>query len=128
MPRPGDPDNSPISALNSAPVHLVSARAAGYRAGIPLLQLTDAPSWRWKRQVMKSETHPDYHTIKVVMTDGTDFLTRSTWGKPGDTMNLDIDPRSHPAWTGGAQQLIDRGGRLSRFQKRFSGLGLTKKT
>jgi large subunit ribosomal protein L31 len=76
---------------------------------------------------MKSETHPDYHTIKVVMTDGTEFLTRSTWGKPGDTMNLDIDPKSHPAWTGGAQQLIDRGGRLSRFQKRFSGLGLTKK-
>jgi large subunit ribosomal protein L31 len=122
MPRLGDPDNSPISALNSAPVHLVSARAAGYRTGVPLLQLMDAR----KLQVMKSETHPHYHTIKVVMTDGTEFLTRSTWGKPGDTMNLDIDPKSHPAWTGGAQQLIDRGGRLSRFQKRFSGLGLTK--
>ena len=76
---------------------------------------------------MKSETHPDYHTIKVVMTDGTEFLTRSTWGKPGDTMNLDIDPKSHPAWTGGAQQILDRGGRVSRFQKGFSGLGLTKK-
>jgi large subunit ribosomal protein L31 len=78
-------------------------------------------------RAMKSEIHPDYHTIKVVMTDGSEFLTRSTWGKPGDTMNLDIDPKSHPAWTGGAQQLVDRGGRLSRFQKRFSGLGLTKK-
>jgi large subunit ribosomal protein L31 len=76
---------------------------------------------------MKPEIHPGYHTIKVVMTDGTEFLTRSTWGNPGDTMRLDIDPKSHPAWTGGAQQLIDRGGRLSRFQKRFSGLGLTKK-
>src|SRR5579883_1308357 len=76
---------------------------------------------------MKAEIHPDYHTIKVVMTDGTEFLTRSTWGKPGDTMHLDIDPKSHPAWTGGAQQLVDRGGRLSRFQKRFSGLGLRKK-
>jgi large subunit ribosomal protein L31 len=79
-------------------------------------------------KVMKPEIHPGYHTIKVVMTDGTEFLTRSTWGKPGDTMRLDIDPKSHPAWTGGAQQLIDRGGRLSRFQKRFSGLGLTNKT
>jgi large subunit ribosomal protein L31 len=78
-------------------------------------------------KVMKSEIHPGYHTIKVVMTDGTEFLTRSTWGKPGDTMRLDIDPKSHPAWTGGTQQLIDRGGRLSRFQKRFSGLGLTNK-
>jgi large subunit ribosomal protein L31 len=75
---------------------------------------------------MKSEIHPGYHTIRVVMTDGTEFLTRSTWGSPGDTMNLDIDPKSHPAWTGGTQQLIDRGGRLSRFQKRFSGLGIKK--
>jgi large subunit ribosomal protein L31 len=78
-------------------------------------------------RVMKPEIHPGYHTIKVVMTDGTEFQTRSTWGKPGDTMHLDIDPKSHPAWTGGAQQLVDRGGRLSRFQKRFSGLGLKKK-
>mgnify|MGYP006272329465 CR=1 FL=1 len=40
---------------------------------------------------MKAEIHPDYHTIKVVMTDGTSFETRSTWGKAGDTMQLDID-------------------------------------
>ena len=70
---------------------------------------------------MKSDIHPNYHTIKVVMTDGTEFTTRSTWGKEGDTLNLDIDPKSHPAWTGGSQQLLDRGGRLSRFQMRFSG-------
>jgi large subunit ribosomal protein L31 len=75
---------------------------------------------------MKPDTHPDYHTIKVVMTDGTEFTTRTTWGKPGDTLHLDIDPRSHPAWTGGQQQLVDRGGRLSRFQKKFAGLGLKK--
>ncbi len=68
---------------------------------------------------MKSDIHPDYHTIKVVMTDGTTFETRSTWGAEGDTMTLDIDPTSHPAWTGGGQQLIDRGGRLSRFNKKF---------
>jgi large subunit ribosomal protein L31 len=36
-------------------------------------------------------------------------------------MHLDIDAKSHPAWTGGHQQLVDRGGRLSRFQKKFSG-------
>jgi large subunit ribosomal protein L31 len=70
---------------------------------------------------MKSEIHPNYHSIKVVMTDGTEFTTRSTWGKEGDVMHLDIDPKSHPAWTGGQQQLLDRGGRLSRFQKKFSG-------
>jgi large subunit ribosomal protein L31 len=71
--------------------------------------------------VMKPDTHPDYHLVKVVMTDGTEFTTRTTWGKPGDTMHLDVDPKSHPAWTGGQQQLLDRGGRLSRFQKKYSG-------
>ena len=70
---------------------------------------------------MNAEIHPEYHTIKGVMTDGTEYLTRSTWGKEGDTLNLDIDPKSHPAWTGGSQQLMDRGGRVSRFQKKFSG-------
>src|SRR5262249_59679836 len=76
---------------------------------------------------MKPDLHPDYHTIKVVMTDGTEFTTRSTWGKEGDTMHLDIDPKSHPAWTGGQQQLVDRGGRLSRVPKKFVGIGLQEK-
>jgi large subunit ribosomal protein L31 len=75
---------------------------------------------------MKPDTHPEYHPIKVVMTDGTEFTTRTTWGKEGDTLRLDIDPKSHPAWTGGQQQLVDRGGRVSRFQKKFAGLGLKK--
>src|SRR5947199_7209378 len=75
---------------------------------------------------MKPDTHPEYHSIKVVMTDGTEFTTRTTWGKEGDTLRLDIDPKSHPAWTGGQQQLLDRGGRLSRFQKKFAGIGLKK--
>lgn len=72
---------------------------------------------------MKSDIHPDYHMVKVVMTDGTEYMTRTTWGKEGDTMNLDIDPKSHPAWTGGSQQLMDRGGRLSRFSKKFADFG-----
>jgi large subunit ribosomal protein L31 len=76
---------------------------------------------------MKSDIHPDYHTIKVVMTNGTEFHTRSTYGKEGDTLNLDIDPSTHPAWTGGSQQLLDRGGRLSRFNSRFGGLSFGKK-
>jgi large subunit ribosomal protein L31 len=37
---------------------------------------------------------------------------------------LDIDPSSHPAWTGGNQSMLDRGGRVSKFKKRFDGLGL----
>jgi len=81
----------------------------------------DAGAGERKGSPMKTEIHPDYHTITVVMTDGTEYQTRSTWGKEGDKLNLDIDPKSHPAWTGGTQQVLDRGGRVSRFQKKFSG-------
>ena len=55
---------------------------------------------------MKSDTHPDYHESIVQTTDGTTFSTRSTWGKAGDTLKLDIDPTSHPAWTG-VHRLVD---------------------
>jgi len=75
---------------------------------------------------MKADIHPHYHMIKVVMTDGTEYQTRSTYGKEGDTLNLDIDPKTPPAWTGGSAQLLDRGGRLSRFNSRFGSLGAKK--
>ena len=70
---------------------------------------------------MKKDIHPDYHEIKVVMTDGSEFMTRSTYGAEGDTLQLDIDPTTHPAWTGGSQHLVDRGGRVSRFNNKFKG-------
>lgn len=76
---------------------------------------------------MKADTHPDYHMIKVQMTDGTVYETRSTWGKEGDTLLLEIDPTSHPAWTGGQHKLLDTGGRLARFNKRFGNISLGKK-
>ena len=67
---------------------------------------------------MKAKIHPDYHEITVVMTDGTEFKTRSAWGKEGDVLKLDIDPLSHPAWQGGAQKVIEKA-QLSKFEKRF---------
>ena len=72
---------------------------------------------------MKKDTHPDYHEINVVMTDGTSYKTRSTWGKPGDTLKLDIDSKSHPAWTG-IHRLVDTGGQLAKFNRRFQDFGL----
>ena len=71
---------------------------------------------------MKKDIHPDYHTIKVVMTDGTHYETRSTYAKEGAELHLDIDPKTHPAWTGGGQHLVDRGGRVSRFKNRYKGI------
>ena len=71
---------------------------------------------------MKKDIHPEYHTIKVIMTDGTEDETRSTMGKEGDVIRLDIDPKSHPAWTG-QHRIVDSGGQVARFNKRFAGLG-----
>lgn len=74
---------------------------------------------------MKPGIHPDYHEITIVMTDGTEYKTRSTLGKAGDSLRLDIDPKTHPAWTG-VHRLIDSGGQLAKFNKRFQGMGLKK--
>ncbi|MCZ6720030.1 MAG: 50S ribosomal protein L31 [Alphaproteobacteria bacterium] len=75
---------------------------------------------------MKKDIHPDYHEITVVMTDGTTYTTRSTYGKAGDTLKLDIDSKTHPAWTGGQQHLVDTGGQLSKFKRRFKDFDTSK--
>jgi large subunit ribosomal protein L31 len=72
---------------------------------------------------MRDGIHPDYHMINVKMTDGTVFQARTTWGKEGDQMALDIDPLAHPAWTGGNAKLMDTGGRVSKFKNKYAGLG-----
>ena len=66
---------------------------------------------------MKKDIHPKYHEINVIMTDGSTFKTRSTWGKEGDTLKLEIDSKSHPAWTGGKAGLNESEGQVARFQK-----------
>ena len=73
---------------------------------------------------MRQNIHPDYHEITVVMTDGTEFKTRSTYGQSGDVLRLDIDPTTHPAWIGGNTRLLDTGGRVSKFKKRFANFDL----
>lgn len=72
---------------------------------------------------MKKDIHPDYHMIDVKLTDGTVVQMKSTWGKEGEQISLDIDPSTHPAWTGGTSRLMDTGGRVSRFKKKYEGLG-----
>ena len=67
---------------------------------------------------MKAEIHPDYHEITVVTTNGIEYKTKSTWGKEGDTMRLDVDCYSHPAWQGGIQKVVEKA-QLSKFEKRF---------
>ncbi len=73
---------------------------------------------------MKKDIHPEYHEINVVMTDGTEYKTRSTWSSPGDTMRLEVDPLTHPAWTGEHRLLTSERGQVAKFNKRFQNLGL----
>ena len=96
-------------------MHLANAP---YRR-VDLAHLADRSS------AMKPGIHPEYHEINVIMTDGTQFKTRSCYGKAGDTLRLDIDPKSHPAWTG-QHRIIDSGGQVAKFNKKFAGIGLKK--
>ncbi|MCU0830040.1 MAG: 50S ribosomal protein L31 [Rhizobiaceae bacterium] len=72
---------------------------------------------------MKSGIHPDYHFITVTLPSGTEYVTRSTYGEANATLALDIDPSTHPAWTGNTQQ-VARGGRVTKFNNRFANLGI----
>ena len=74
---------------------------------------------------MKKDIHPDYHEITLVLTDGSEVVTRSTYGKAGDSLRLDVDPKTHPAWTG-VHRVIESGGQVAKFNKRFGGLGIKK--
>jgi large subunit ribosomal protein L31 len=65
---------------------------------------------------MKKGIHPNYHSVEIVMTDGTSFQTRSCF--KSNRMVLEIDSKSHPFFTG-KQMLVDTAGRVDRFNKRF---------
>src|SRR5262249_30921423 len=97
----------------------------GRRRYMPALAPPVAVGCASRSSAMKPGIHPEYHDITVVMTDGTQFKTRSCYGKPGDSIRLDIAPKSHPAWTG-QHRIIDSGGQVAKFNKKFAGLGLKK--
>ncbi|SDF52008.1 LSU ribosomal protein L31P [Limimonas halophila] len=69
---------------------------------------------------MKKGIHPDYHEINVVMTDGSEFKTRSTYGQEGASLRLEIDPKTHAAWTG-EHRLNTTAGQMAKFNQRFGG-------
>ena len=78
---------------------------------------------RKEKLKMKKGIHPEYHEITYVMTDGTEKKVHSTWGKAGDKMTLEIDPKSHPAWTG-VHRMVDSGGQVGKFNSKFAKFGL----
>jgi large subunit ribosomal protein L31 len=64
---------------------------------------------------MKTDIHPAYAEVTVKCSCGNTFATRST--KPGEQL-LELCNECHPFYTG-KQKLVDSGGRVERFNKRF---------
>jgi len=63
---------------------------------------------------MKTDIHPDYQIASVHCSCGNTFQTRSTVSE----IRADICSNCHPFYTG-KQKLVDTGGRVERFQRRF---------
>ena len=67
-------------------------------------------------KVMKPDIHPDYHEVTVTCACGATFKTGTT--KKGDTLKVDMCSKCHPFFTG-RQKLVDTGGRVDKFKKRY---------
>ncbi|WP_168464162.1 50S ribosomal protein L31 [Wolbachia endosymbiont of Ctenocephalides felis wCfeT] len=67
-----------------------------------------------------AEVEIDYHKIIIIMTDGQEFETLSTYGKEGDRVKLDRDPLTHPAWTGSLTSgATSKTSKLAKFNDKY---------
>jgi len=66
-------------------------------------------------KIMKTDIHPSYNDTTVVCSCGNTFVTRST--RSGD-LHVELCNECHPFFTG-KQKLVDTGGRVERFNKRY---------
>ena len=74
---------------------------------------------------MKAEIHPGYKEVAVICSCGNKFKTRSTIGKP--ELHIEVCSVCHPFYTG-KHKLVDTGGRLDKFKKRYAGVATKKPT
>jgi len=65
---------------------------------------------------VKNDIHPTYAETRVTCSCGAQFTTRST--KSGGSIHADVCSQCHPFYTG-KQKILDTGGRVARFEKRF---------
>ena len=65
---------------------------------------------------MQPNIHPQYAEVKVTCSCGNTFTTRSTIGD--ENMHIDVCSECHPFYTG-KQKLLDSGGRVDRFRKKY---------
>lgn len=72
---------------------------------------------------MKADIHPKYTEVKATCSCGNVVVTRSTLCKD---FHLDVCSACHPFYTG-KQKVMDSGGRIDRFKKRFGARGAAQK-
>jgi large subunit ribosomal protein L31 len=70
---------------------------------------------RAEHRPMKPEVHPNYTEIKVTCSCGNEFTTRSTLGQD---LHVEVCSSCHPFYTG-KQKIVDSGGRVDKFRKRY---------
>ena len=68
---------------------------------------------------MKPNIHPKYEEVTVRCSCGNTFKIRST---AGHDLNIDVCAKCHPFYTG-KQKIVDTGGRVEAFKKRFGAFG-----
>jgi large subunit ribosomal protein L31 len=66
---------------------------------------------------MQKDIHPEYVVTDVTCTCGATFQTRSTVSS--GTIHSDVCSQCHPFYTG-KQKILDTGGRVARFEKRYA--------
>ena len=71
---------------------------------------------------MKAEIHPNYGTLTATCSCGNVIEVGSTLS---DSIHVDVCSQCHPFYTG-KQKVVDTGGRIDRFNKRFSGRSAKK--
>jgi large subunit ribosomal protein L31 len=74
------------------------------------------PATRTKEHELKNDIHPEYVQTQVTCTCGNAFSTRST--STSGSIHADVCSACHPFYTG-KQKIMDTGGRVARFQKRY---------
>ena len=83
--------------------------------GEPIIR---GPLWTYRRKAaaMKDAIHPTYKAIQVTCSCGNVFETRSTLGQD---LQIEVCSSCHPFYTG-KQKIVDTGGRVDRFRKKYA--------
>jgi len=64
---------------------------------------------------MRADIHPKYKEIAVTCSCGSTFQTKSTYGRD---LQIEVCAQCHPFYTG-KQRVVDTGGRVERFRRKF---------